>query len=147
MNSPLQINKLSGGKYARLVARARALMELQVLVHNLLPEPLNMHCRVLAVRDETLILATSSPVWAARLRFHAPLLVKQLSDHETVKLRTVRVRVRPPEKALDIPPVRRQAALRPGKSGAAALQQAAQTISDPGLKTALLRLANRENFR
>ena len=122
-------------------------MKLQVLVQNLLPEPLNTHCRVLAVRDETLILATNSPVWAARLRFHAPLLVKQLSDRGTVKLRTVRVRVRPPEKALAPPPVRRQAALRPGKSGVAALQQAAQTISDPGLKTALLRLANRENFR
>ena len=147
MNNPLQISKVSGGKYARLVARARALMALQERVHNLLPEPLNTHCRVLAVRNETLILATNSPVWAARLRFHAPLLVKQLSDRGTVKLRTVRVRVRPPEKALAPPPVRRQAALRPGKSGVAALQQAAQTISDPGLKTALLRLANRENFR
>ena len=147
MNNPLQINKLSGGKYARLVARARGLLELQALVHKLLPEPLNTHCRVLVVRDETLILATSSPVWAARLRFHAPLLVKQLSDHKTVKLRTVRVRVRPPEKTAAAPPVRRQSALIPGKSGAAALQQAAQTISDPGLKTALLRLANRQNFR
>jgi hypothetical protein len=147
MNNPLQINKLSGGKYARLVARARSLLELQALVHRLLPEPLNTHCRVLVVRDETLILATSSPVWAARLRFHAPLLVKQLSDHKTVKLRTVRVRVRPPEKTAAASPVRRQTALRPGKSGAAALQQAAQTVSDPGLKTALLRLANRQNFR
>lgn len=147
MNNPLQINKLSGGKYASLVARAKALMALQALVKELLPEPLGTHCRVLAVRDETLILATSSPVWAARLRFHAPLLVKQLSEHQTVKLRTVRVRVRPPEKAAAPAPARRRAPLRPGKTGAAALQQAAQSISDPGLKTALLRLANRQNFR
>ena len=147
MNNPLQINKVSGGKYAYLVRRARTLMELGVLLQELLPAPLNEHCRVLAIKDETLIIATHSPVWAARLRFHAPLLVKQLSNHQTVKLRTVRVRVRPPEKALAPPPVRRQAALRPGKSGVAALQQAAQTISDPGLKTALLRLANREDFR
>ena len=145
MNNPLQINKLLGGKYAYLVTRAKTLMELEALLHELLPEPLKEHCRVLAIRDETLVLATSSPVWAARLRFHAPLLVKQLSDHQTVKLHTVRVRVRPPEKAS--PPPRRQAALHPGKAGAAALQQAAQTISDPGLKTALLRLANRQNSR
>ena len=143
MNSPLKINKLLGDKYAYLVTRAKVLMELEALLHELLPEPLKEHCRVLAIRDETLILATSSPVWAARLRFHAPLLVKQLSAHQTVKLRTVRVRVRPPEK--NIPPPRRQAALRPGKAGAATLQQAAQTISDPGLKSALLRLANRHN--
>jgi len=146
MNSPLQINKLSGGKYARLVARAKTLMELQVLLHELLPAPLNEHCRVLAIRDETLILATSSPVWAARLRFHAPLLVKQLSNTQTVNLRTVRVRVRPPEKASP-PPAPRRAALRPGKTAAAALQRAALSISDSGLKTALLRLANRQNSR
>ena len=145
MNNPLQINKLLGGKYTYLVTRAKTLMELEVLLHELLPAPLKDHCRVLAIRDETLVLATSSPVWAARLRFHAPLLVKQLSSHQTVKLCTVRVRVRPPEK--HSPPPRRQPALRPGKAGAAALQQVAQTISDPGLKTALLRLANRQDFR
>jgi hypothetical protein len=145
MNNPLQINKLLGSKYAHLVSRARILMELEALLQELLPAPLKEHCRVLAIRDETLILATSSPVWAARLRFHAPLLVKQLSNHQTVKLRTVRVRVRPPEKA-SAPP-RRKAALRPGKAAATALQQAAKTISDPGLKTALLRLANRQNPR
>ena len=146
MNNPLQINKVSGGKYAYLVGRARTLMELGVLLQKLLPAPLNEHCRVLAIKDETLIIASHSPVWAARLRFHAPLLVKQLSDHQTVKLRTVLVRVRPPEKTSPTTP-RRQAALRPGKTGAAALQQAAQSISDPGLKTALLRLANRHNSR
>ena len=145
MNNPLQINKLLGGKYASLITRAKILMELEVLLHELLPAPLKEHCRVLAIRDETLVLATNSPVWAARLRFHAPLLVKQLSDYQTVKLRTVRVRVRPPENRS--PPPRRQAALRPGKAGAAALQQVAQTISDPGLKTALLRLANRQDSR
>jgi len=147
VNNPLQVNKMSGGKYAYLVARAKTLIELQVLLHELLPAPLNEHCRVLAIRDETLILATSSPVWAARLRFHAPLLVKQLSDAQTVNLRTVRVRVRPPENASPASPVHRRAALRPGKTGAAALQQVAQSISDPGLKTALLRLANRQNSR
>ena len=146
MNNPLQINKVSGGKYAYLVRRARTLMELGILLQELLPAPLNEHCRVLAIKDETLIIASHSPVWAARLRFHAPLLVKQLSIRQTVKLRTVRVRVRPPEKISPTAP-HRQAALRPGKTGAAALQQAAQSVSDPGLKTALLRLANRHNSR
>lgn len=145
MNNPLRINKLLGGKYSYLINRAKTLQELEALLRELLPAPLNEHCRVLAIRDETLVLATSSPVWAARLRFHAPLLVKQLSAHQTVTLRTVCVRVRPPEKAS--PPPRRRTALRPGKAGAVALQQAAQTISDPGLKTALLRLASRHNTR
>jgi hypothetical protein len=145
MNNPLQLNKLLGGKYTYLVTRARVLLELEALLGKLLPAPLQEHCRVLAIRDETLVLATSSPVWAARLRFHAPLLLKQLATHQTATFRDVCVRVRPPEKSA--PPIRRRAALDPGKAGAATLQQAAKTISDPGLKTALLRLANRHNSR
>jgi len=147
MNKPLRIDKLLGGsKYASLLSRARALMILEAQIRELLPAPLNEHCRLLAVRDETLVLAADSPVWASRLRFHAPLLVKQLSGLRTVKLRTVRVRVRPPEKTTAAPASRRTAN-RCGAAGTAAIQQAAQTVSDLELKTALLRLAGRSATR
>ena len=147
MNKPLRIDKLLGGsKYASLLNRARALVALETRVRELLPAPLNEHCRLLAVRDDTLVLAADSPVWASRLRFHGPLLVKQLSRLRTVKLRTVRVRVRPPE-SIAATPDHRRAANRCGAAGTAAIQQAAQTISDPELKTALLRLAGRSATR
>jgi len=147
MNKPLRIDKLLGGsKYANLLNRARALMVLEAQLRELLPAPLNEHCRLLAVRDETLVLAADSPVWASRLRFHAPLLVKQLSRLRTVNLRTIRVRVRPPE-ATAAAPGSRRAANRCGAAGRAAIQQAAKTISDPELKTALLRLAGRSATR
>ena len=143
MNKPLRIDKLLGGsKYASLLQRVRALTALDAQLRELLPAPLNQHCRLLAVRDDTLVLAADSPVWASRLRFHAPQLVKQLSRLHAVKLRTVRVRVRPPEASATAPPTRR-AANRCGAAGTAAIQQAAQTVSDPELKTALLRLAGR----
>lgn len=148
MNKPLRIDKLIGGsKYASLLNRARALLALEAELRELLPEPLNTHCRLLAVRDETLVLAADSPVWASRLRFHAPLLVKQLSRLRTVKLRTVRVRVRPPEATAVPEPGARRTANRCGVAGTAAIQQAAQTVSDPELKTALLRLAGRSAAR
>jgi len=73
-------------------------MVMEALLQEQLPASLKAHCRLLAIRDETLVLAADSPVWAARLRFHAPQLVKQLGLSLTVKLRTVRVRVRPPER-------------------------------------------------
>jgi len=88
-----------------------------------------------------MVLAADSPVWAARLRFQAPQLVKQLTQHLSGKRCTIQVRVRPPETTLVPPPLK--PGIRPGIQGIAALQQVAQTVSDPELKTALLRLANR----
>ena len=143
MNSPLQINKLLlGSQYSRLVSQARALMALETLLQALLPEPLKAHCRLLAIREDTLVLAADSPVWAARLRFHAPQLVKQFNRNQTVTLHTFQIRVRPPERI--VPTQRRQSMSRRSKNSTTALKQVAQTVSDPGLKTALLRLANRQ---
>jgi hypothetical protein len=87
-------------------------------------------------------MAVDSPVWAARLRFHAPKLVKQLVGIQTAKLRTVQVRVRP----VDPPPAPQQKLNTPGLTAgnALALEQTAQGVSDAGLKAALLRLAARK---
>jgi hypothetical protein len=146
MNNPLQVKKLLGGsQYSRLVSQARALLGLDGLVQELLPDALKTHCRVLSVRDETLVLAADSPVWAARLKFHSSQLVKQLNRQQTVKLRTVRIRVRPPEKQLETE--RRNTPLKLGINSATALRQAADSVSDPDLKSALLRLANRQFSR
>jgi hypothetical protein len=146
MNNPLQIRKLlAGSQYSRLISQARTLIVLEAALQELLPESLKAHCQLLAVRDETLVLAADSPVWAARLRFHAPQLVKQLCLSQAVTLRTVRIRVRPPER--NIPASCRSTLPKRSKSSTAALQQLAQDVSDPGLKTALLRLANRKHAR
>lgn len=146
MNNPLQVKKLLGGsQYSRLVSQARALLGLDGLIQELLPDALKTHCRVLSVRDETLVLAADSPVWAARLKFHSSQLVKQLNRQQTVKLRTVRIRVRPPEKQLETE--RRNTPLKLGINSATALRQAADSVSDPDLKSALLRLANRQFSR
>jgi len=146
MNNPLQVKKLLGGsQYSRLVSQARALLGLDGLIQELLPDALKTHCRVLSVRDETLVLAADSPVWAARLKFHSSQLVKQLNRQQTVKLRTVRIRVRPPEKQLVTE--RRNTLLKLGINSATALRQAADSVSDPDLKSALLRLANRQFSR
>ena len=146
MKQPLKINKLLGaGVLAGLLARSRELGKMDILLAALLPAPLNSHCRVLSIRNSILVLAADSPVWAARLRFQAPQLAKQIGQHLSGKSCKIHVRVRPPETALTPPP--RKPGIRPGIQGIAALQQAAQSISDPQLKTALLRLANRDYSR
>lgn len=146
MKYPLKINNIKGGnKYSCLLSKARSLMDLDIIVHELLPAPLNDHCRVLTIRDKNLVLAADSPVWAARLRFHTHQLLQQLSRHRAVKLSTVRIRVRPPDR--QAVPDRRQPPRRLLASSSTALKQTAQAISDPELKTALLRLASRHHTR
>ena len=143
-NKLLRINSLLGkSEVARLLARARALKKLDAELHDLIPPPLNSHCRILSVRDNTLVLAADSPVWAARLRFQAPQLVKQLSNSQTVNWRTVRVRVRPPAGAPASHPARKHVPV--SRKNAHTLRQAAREVTDPGLRTALLRLASRRN--
>jgi hypothetical protein len=111
MNIPLKINKLlNSGSQSRLLARARLLADLDAQLQTLLAPPLQQHCRVLALREPVLVLAADSPVWAARLRFHAPQLIRQISLPRSLRLRSIRVRVRPPEAsgATALKPVRRR---------------------------------------
>jgi len=142
-NVPARIGKLLGRSAASsLLADARVLKELDGLLDRHIPAPLSDHSRVLSLRDATLVLAADSPVWAARLRFHIPQLVKQLRDNPAVKVRTVKVRVRPPES----PPAAEIGLPRPRQltaGNADALQQTAHSVSDSGLKAALMRLASR----
>lgn len=141
---PQRIDRLLGDSAAaRLLARARALGELDARVRQLIPAPLNAHCQVLSVRDTTLVLAADSPVWAARLRFQSTQLIKQLSGPGTVNLCTVQVRIRPPGERR---PAHRTRRLQPlTQQTGRILGQAARDVSDPALKTALLRLAGRRN--
>jgi hypothetical protein len=146
MNKPSKINKLTGGSsYTQLLSRARELMALDKRLHKLIPVPLNEHCSTLTVSGTTLILAADSPVWAARLRFHASGLVKQLADYPRLDIRAVRVRVKPLVRLS--PPGKRHTMPALTSRGAALLIQTAQSVSDPALKTGLLRLARRHTNR
>ncbi len=138
----LPVSRLLGrSSYSQLLARARAFRELEILIGELVPPPLNAHCRFLSCHDRTLFMAADSPVWAARLHFHGPQLVKQLSKHQNVNLRTVRVRVRAPAKP------DATAGKPPGYklSGHTRklINQTADRVSDPGLKSALQRISQK----
>ena len=146
MNNPIKINKLlKFGSQARLMAQARLLTELDNQLQTLLAPPLQQHCRVLALREQVLVLAADSPVWAARLRFHAPQLLRQFSLPQSARLRSIRVRVYQAQYSNPASPPS-QVRL-PGPRGAAAIRQAAETVSDPALKTSLLRLASHSERR
>jgi hypothetical protein len=140
----LRINRLLGNSgVSRLMSCARALGRLDARLHELIPPPLNEHCRILSLRDDTLVLAADSPVWAARLRFHSTQLIRQLAESRTVKLRTVCVRIRPSGNRRTTQMPRRRNTLSGNTSRL--IEQAARDLSDPDLKAALLRLASRRD--
>lgn len=144
-DKPFQIGSLlERSSASRLLSCARVLGELDALVHKLIPPPLNGHCRVLAMRNGILIVAADSPVWATRLRYEASRLVKQLGGVASVKLHTIQVRVRASESRLTgdgFAHARQTLSSR----NSMVLKQAACSISDAGLKAALLRLSSRQS--
>lgn len=121
-----------------LVERARKLLRLEQTVLRILPPDLSPHCKVINFRNKTLVLAAPSSAWAARLRFAAPELARQLQASFSLDVDNLQIRIRPeiPEN----PPAHRAPPKLSMESGTL-LAQTAQNIEHRGLQEALFRLA------
>jgi hypothetical protein len=121
-----------------LVERAQKLLRLEQTVLQILPEDLSLHCKILNLKNKALIVSAPSSAWAARLRFAAPELVRQLQSRYSLHVETLQVRIRPqmPENR----PARRAQPKLSLESGTL-LAQTAQNIEHRGLQEALFRLA------
>jgi hypothetical protein len=120
---------------ARLTEQAQALMALDRQFKKLVPANLGEHCRAVLIREGELVLFADNGAVAARLRLMAPGFLPALAKTGHVA-RSVRVRVVLPS----ITPLRYNR-LTVGAEGIAALESAAENISDPGLAAALKRFA------
>jgi len=121
-----------------LLKRARSLQRLEQAVLRLLPDDLAAHCSVMNLKNEVLVLGVHSSVWAARLRFAAPELTKQLQCQLSLAITGIGVHIVP--ETLDIQPVSR----RPegiSMDNATLLAQTAEGVDHPELREALYRLA------
>ena len=121
-----------------LLERARSLQRLEQAVLRLLPEDLVAHCSVMNLKRETLILGVRSSAWAARLRFAAPELIKQLQCQLSLAATSIEVRVIP--ETLNIQPVSRKPEAI-SMDNATLLAQTAENVNHPELREALYRLA------
>lgn len=121
-----------------ILERARRLQRLEQAVLRLLPENLSAHCTVQNLKSEILVLATSSPAWAARLRFAAPDLIKQLECQLALTIRTIQLRVEP--ETVEIQLVKSRQPKLSLASGTL-LAQTANSVNHPALQEALYRLA------
>jgi len=121
-----------------LVDRAQKLLRLEQTVLRILPEDLSLHCKVLNLRNKTLIVSAPSSAWAARLRFAAPELVSQLQSHWSLDVDTLQIRIR--ADVGETRPARHSQAKLSLESGTL-LAQTAHNIDHRGLQEASLRLA------
>lgn len=138
---PVSVGKLfTGGILPRLLGRQRQLADLQGQLASLLPPPLEAHCKLLNLRGTSLILAVDSPLWANRLRFQTRTLLQQLSQLESVTVRTIQVRIRTePGPGREKP----KRISRISAENARLLEQTAHALKDERLRAALLRVASR----
>jgi hypothetical protein len=130
--------RLLGSTASPLLRHARALLELERTVVQLLPTDLAAHCRVMNVRGGVLILAAPSSAWAARLRFAAADLANQLCRLPSSDVREVRVRIQP---EVGLPRAAARPTPRLSMESAELLARTALTIEHQDLREALYRLA------
>ena len=138
---PLDINSILACRTKTASAvydHALRLIELQQRLRTALPAPLNDHVTVANSRNGTLTIYTDSAAWAARLRFRIPEMLKSINETPRgVPLQAIRIKVRP----ADIKRLPAADKLSISDDTARLLQHMAESISDPGLRAALLRLS------
>lgn len=120
-----------------LIARARLLAGLDAILQEALPETLRGACKVLNLRDETLIVATPTAALATQLRFATPRIIEAMRVRAPVPIRHIRCRTL-------APPPRRERKTVQRRLSAQSRQLIEQTAeAQPGgrLREALRRLA------
>ena len=142
MNPLKNIVKLLMGNADSLQAVFTNCQRLETLnrtVQRCLPAPLNQHCQVANLRDNTLILHADSSAWALKLRYSSRTLLQQLCQHGIKGVNIVEVKVKPHNAAITRPEKTKPAHM--SKKTAHLLDNIALDITDNHLKMALQRLA------
>jgi hypothetical protein len=147
MNKPRPITELlenqAADPWVRAIQRGKKLQQLARRVQSALDPELASHCEVLNLRGNSLILATDATVWATRLRYQLPTLLRSLQQYPPLKdLNDIQIRVKP---ATVQPSLQRKHQIHLSADSAYCLQQCAESIDDKALSQALHRLAKRRH--
>jgi hypothetical protein len=125
------------------------LKRLDAVIQAAMPDELRAHWRIGRLTAGTLTLFAESPVWAARLRYLAPVLIERLARRpgdsvtSTGAIQAIRVRVLvtgTPSVITGTPSVKR-AATAISRPVSDYLRQAAEGCGDTRLRTVLLNLS------
>lgn len=125
-----------------LFSEAQRLAKLQAVVESHLEPAARSHCRIASWRDGCLLLIITDAHWATRLRYQQSRLMRQLQDFEEfANLSRILFKVQPSAST------QRDAdhSLQLSPAASSHISETAETIQDPALRAALMRLASRAN--
>ena len=128
----------------RLYLHVRYLTLLEKKLCLFLDSPLNTHCSVANVTNDTLVLHSDSAAWAAKLRYNIPAILNYMQNEcNLTTLKTIRIKIKLPENHQRSVPARKKPIL--SKASAHFINQAAATMSDDDLRLSLLKLAKHQH--
>lgn len=127
-----------------LLARSKRYEHLTLLLRQHLPPECDSHYAVTNIRQQELVIMADSPVWATRLRQLAPQILA-LARQQQPQLQHVQIKSRLPSSSVArraaSAPVPAQVKRQLSEQASQQISSAAASISDQGLKNALLKLA------
>jgi hypothetical protein len=138
MESVKKVLKKNQTSLQRLNQRCQALKQVDEILHQTIPSPLNEHCHIANLRHTTLIMHADSGLWASQLRYLLPKLMEQwqnethLPDIQKVEIK-VRFTHQPEQRHIHHPSL--------SKKTESLLRDTAEQVTHPKLKSALLKLA------
>jgi hypothetical protein len=135
---PRALEALEGSGLAGVVARVRWLDALDPVLRQSLPPTLAGHCKLANVDDKYVVFLVSAPVWKAKLRLHADAVLAAAAA-AGLKARTLLVKVSAPDPEI---PTGYGPARPLSEAVRDALRTTALSVSDPGLREQLLKLAD-----
>ncbi|MEW8299285.1 MAG: DciA family protein [Candidatus Thiodiazotropha sp.] len=134
--SKIVASAASHGKLWQQLSSQRALHE---QLKQLLPTPLDSQLKATVLQHGRLTLFVASPVWASRFRYLLPQLQRQLQQRG-IRLDKVRTAILPDESKRTARSKKGAQAIL-GREAGRRMHQLAQTIDDPQLRDAMLRLS------
>lgn len=122
-----------------ILAHARKLERLTMLLRKELPPECDGHYHAAAIHDGTLVIVTDSPVWTTRLRQLGPQILQLLKNKTPQNLQHVRIISRhgPAVSNHEPPVVKRELSQQSSQY----IAQTASYIKDKPLKEALLKIS------
>lgn len=125
---------------APLCKRAGYLQQLNLELCSHLSAPLNTHCKLANITANAVILHADSPAWAARLRYCMPDILRLIQNRLNLTgIKSIRIKIMfPDEKSHS----NHRRTLTMSTNTARLLADSARSITDPALRSSLLRLSS-----
>jgi len=132
------------GEVEHLVTQTNELKQLTRLLQAELNPSLAPHCQVARLTPAQLTVVVDSPAWSTRLRFQSTTLLRQLARKHSVfqDVSSIEIKIYPARLQRRAPP---SIPRHISPAAASVITDMANSIDNPDLKQALLRLASRSN--